>query len=653
MLRSARRLLAISSAIAIAIAIAAPAQAQRAEENVVEEAEDAFGTSVGDEKIGLYSAGEVRGFSPSTAGNIRIEGLAITQHGGLTSRFVNGSAIRVGLTAQGYPFLAPTGIADYTLRAVGSEMVVSVVAQGGPYDTLGLSVDAKLPLFAEKGGLAAGLSYKYEENFPGVDGHIVQGGVVLDLRPAGDLDLKAFYGRLEVIDDRDVGSIFVGGPFLPPEIERRDFGLDWAESRVSAQVAGGLGTYRVTGDWHLRGGLFYAEGIIDRDATELYRAVQPDGSAQRTLVTSEDTTAKSISGEMRSSYSITDGDRRHTLHASLRGRDTRRQFGGADVRDLGDAIIGVDRELPEPNYVFGPRTRDNVRQLTAGVGYELRWLGIGELSLGMQKTDYRKQTAFPDPVRPAVETTAKPWLFNAAGALRLSEALVAYAGYTRGLEDSASAPADAVNRNEPPPALLTSQRDAGIRYALTSALTLVAGVFDVRKPYFNLDPDRVYRELGTVRHRGIELSLAGTPLAGLNVVAGAVLLDADVTGEAVELGIIGPKPVGIAPLVVRTNLDYRLPFFDALSVDLGISHLAGQVASALTYDELGGRQLRTGAQTTFDLGARYRLRTASVPITLRAQITNLFDAFDWNVSPNASFEFNDARRFQLSVAADF
>ncbi|ANY21291.1 Ferrichrome receptor FcuA precursor [Tsuneonella dongtanensis] len=634
-------------------ALSSPAHAQRAEENAVEEAEDAFGTSVGDEKIGLYNSGEVRGFSPSTAGNIRIEGLAITQHGGLHSRYVAGSAIRVGLTAQGYPFLAPTGIADFTLRGVGTDTVLSAVGQIGPYGTLGLSADAKLPLFGKAGGLAAGASYKYEENFPGVDGHIVQGGAVLDLRPASDMDLKAFYGRLDVIDDRDVGSIFVGGPYLPPEIERRDFGLEWTESRVSAQVAGGLGTLRISDDWQLRAGLFYAEGIIDRNATELYRGVQPDGSAQRTVVTSQDTTARSFSGEMRSSYSITEGNRRHTLHAALRGRDTRRQFGGADVRNLGDAVIGVDRELPEPDYVFGPRTRDTVRQLTAGVGYELRWLDVGELSLGVQKTDYRKQTVFPDPARPAIRTKASPWLFNGAVALRVSEALVAYAGYTRGLEDSAAAPADAVNRNEPPPALLTSQRDAGIRYALTPDITLVAGVFDVRKPYFNLDPGRVYRELGTVRHRGVEISLAGRPIEGLNVVAGAVLLDADVTGEAVELGIIGPKPVGISPLVVRANLDYRLPFFDPVSVDLGIAHSAGQVASALTYGELGGNQLRTGAQTTFDLGARYRLKAGAVPITLRAQITNLFDVYAWEVSSNSAFAFNPERRFQLSVAADF
>jgi iron complex outermembrane receptor protein len=237
-------------------------------------------------------------------------------------------------------------------------------------------------------------------------------------------------------------------------------------------------------------------------------------------------------------------------------------------------------------------------------------------------------------------------------ALHVTDKLVAYAGYTRGLEESAVAPPDAVNRNSAPPALRTSQRDAGIRYAILPRLSLVAGVFDVRKPYFNLDSDRVYRELGTVRHRGLELSLAGQPLEGLSVVAGAVLLDAEVSGEAVDLGIIGSKPVGTTGRTIRANLDYRLPFFKPLSMDLGISHQAGKVASAREYIELGGRQLMTEPVTSFDIGARYRFKAGGAPTTLRAMITNVLDDYGWNVSSNSGFRFTDTRRFLLSLAAD-
>ena len=639
------------SLTAILLASAAPAFAQRANENAVEEADDAFGTSVGNQQIGLYNVVDVRGFSPITAGNIRIEGLSVTEHGGFTSRVVSGSTIRVGLTAQGYPFPAPTGIADYSLRSSGNDAVLSPVLYLGPFGTAALDVDAQLPIVRDRLSVAAGFSYRYGENFPGEDGRVLQGGGVLRWRPSDRIEVRPFYGRIEIEDNRNIPSIFTGGPYLPPKVERRYFGLDWTKSDAERQFYGGVGSAQLSDNWQVRAGLFRWENHGELGLTQLYRSVQRDGSAQRTLVATKDQTQASTSGELRSSYSITEGGRRHTIHLAARGRDTQRAFGGADERNLGPAVIGRRTDDPEPDFNFGPLTRDEVRQGTGGIGYELRWPRVAELSLGVQKTDYEKITLIPD--RPALATRDSPWLYNGTLALYLTDKLVAYAGYTSGLEESGVAPANAVNRDSAPPALRTSQRDAGIRYAILPRLSFVAGVFDVRKPYFNVDPDRVFRELGTVRHRGVELSLAGQPIAGLSVVAGAVFLDADVSGEAVDLGIIGPKPVGTAGRAIRANFDYRLPFFDPLSVDLGVTHLGGRIASAREFAELGDRQLMTDAQTTFDIGARYRFKVRSTPATLRAQVTNIFDAYGWNVGSNSSFRFTDTRRFLLSLAADF
>jgi iron complex outermembrane receptor protein len=639
------------SLIAILLASAMPAFAQRTDENAVKAAGDAFGTSVGSEKIGLYSAGDVRGFSPVTAGNIRLEGLSVTEHGGFINRIVSSSTIRVGLTAQGYPFPAPTGIADYALRNSGNEAVLSPAVYLGPYGTAGLEIDAQIPIVRDRLSLAAGVSYRYEEHFPGEDGRSFTGGGVLRWRPSDAVEVKSFYGRTRIRDDVDIPSIFTAGPYLPPKIERRNFGLEYAGNDIDRQFYGGVGSVQLSDNWQVRGGLFRWESHVKNARSEFFRNVQPDGSAQRQIVATKDQKAASTSGELRSSYSIVEGDRRHTIHLAVRGRDTKRAFGGADVRNLGPGVIGQPEDIPEPDFKFGPQSHDAVRQITGGIGYELRWPGVAELSLGLQKTDYRKNTLVPG--LPAVTTRDSPWLYNGTLAVHLSDKLVAYAGYTRGLEESGVAPPNAVNRNSAPPALRTSQRDAGIRYAIMPKLSLVAGVFDVRKPYFNLDADLVYRELGTVRHRGVELSLAGQPIEGLSVVAGAVLLDADVSGEVVDLGRIGPKPVGTTKRIVRANFDYRLPFLDGVSVDLGITNQAAQVASALSYAELGGKQLTTDPQTIFDIGARYRFEAGGTPATLRAQVTNVFDTYRWKVGGNSAFRFIDERRVMLSLAADF
>src|SRR5437764_14416188 len=118
-------------AVVLAMSLAAPAWAQRANENAVTAASDAFGTSVGNESIGLYDPGSVRGFDPGAAGNIRMDGLYL---GGLfvaNPRLLAGSTIRVGLTAQGYPFAAPTGIVDLSLPPAGPTALLSWGAYGG------------------------------------------------------------------------------------------------------------------------------------------------------------------------------------------------------------------------------------------------------------------------------------------------------------------------------------------------------------------------------------------------------------------------------------------------------------------------------------------------------------------------------------------
>lgn len=521
----------------------------------------------------------------------------------------------------------------------------------GPYSTARVEVDGRLPIVRDRLSIAAGIAYGYQEFFPGEDERSLQLGAVLRWTPADNVEVKSFYGRSKVIDDLTIPSIFTAGPYLPPKIERRNFGLDIFHTDADRQFYGSVASVRLSRNWQVRAGLFRSDSDTSRSAAELFRNVQPDGSAQRQLVSLRNQSTGSTSGELRSSYSIVEGGRQHTLHLAARGRRTNRTFGGADVRNLGPATIGERIEVPEPDYAFKPQSHDRVRQVTGGIGYEMRWPGVAELSLGLQKSDYEKNSFIPD--RPTLTTKDKPWLFNGTLAVHVTDKLVAYAGYTRGLEESGTAPANAVNRNEAPPALKTSQRDAGIRFVIMPRLSLIAGVFDVRKPYFNLDPEFVYRELGVVRHRGIELSLAGQPVEGLSLVAGAVLLNADVSGEAVDLGSIGPKPVGTSNRIVRANLDYRLPSFDAMSVDLGVTHEAGQVASAGTYAELGGRQLMTEPQALFDIGARYRFKLGTAPATLRLQITNVFDTYRWKVGGNSSFRFIDERRFILRLAADF
>ena len=621
---------------------AAPAFAQRTGENAVTSADDAFGTSVGNENIGLYGLGEVRGFSPEAAGNIRIDGLYL---GGIVignQRIQSGTTVHVGLSAQGYPFPAPTGIVELSLRPVGTEPALSGVLYGGQNQT-GIDLDAQLPVTGDL-GVAAGISFNRFMDFPNGDhAYYLDLGVSPVWRPRDGTEVRAYYGVQISPRDRSTPFTFVDGDELPPDIPNDFLGQKWAEWKNRFYTMGIFG--RTTfGDWRLSGGVF--RHIVDsrKSFNTLFVNAQADGDARYLVAIHPRRETASNAGEVRLSRQFDEGPRHHVVHLSVKGRSRDGDFGGEEVVDFGPVTVGeVPPRFPEPDVEFGEETSDEARQSTAGIAYHGRWEGIGEVSVGLQKTRYRKTIAPPD--APEIVTRADPWLYNGTLAINLAKGLVAYAGYTKGLEDSGVAPEIAVNRNEAPPALLTSQRDFGLRYAF-GPMRLVVGAFDVRKPYFNLDPDLVYRQLGTVRHRGVEISLAGEPISGLNIVAGAVLMKPRVTGAGVDLGVIGERPVGQAERSASAYFDYRLPFLPQLSVNLGIQHLGKRPGNVENTLMVPGR-------TLVDVGGRYRFAISRLPATFRLQVTNLFDEYAWNVTGGGGFRRVFPRRINGTVSVDF
>ena len=632
---------AIGFAAAILV-IPAPALAQRTEENATTRAEDAFGTSVGGEQIGIYNPNYVRGFSAAEAGNIRVEDLYFDQQANFTERLIGGLKMRVGLSAQSYPFPAPTGIADYGLRKPGAKPLLSLGGRVGPFGTTAIELDAQLPVTARL-SVGAGIGVIADRTHTGGAGDYRTAALVANWQPADGVQLLPFWSRTQ-IDREDAAPILLtAGDYLPPEIERvRPLGQSWAINRGRADNFG-LVTALVRGDWAVKAGLFRSELDLDKSHTQLFLNVRPDGVADEVVIAEPGRKQASTSGEMRITRRFAEGPRLHSVHASLRGRERDREYGGDQAVFIGAHHIEEPVRLPEPDLSFGPRTRESVRQWTMGLAYEGRWRDVGELSLGLQKSDYRKQTSAPGGL-PVISHDA-PLLFNATAALHASRNLAIYGGFTQGLEESPIAPGVAVNRDEAPPALRTRQFDAGARWAITPTIRLVAGVFEVTKPFFSLDASRTFKQLGVVRHRGAEFSLSGQLAPGLTTVVGTALIDARLSGEAVDAGLVGSRPLASFGRLSTAVIDYRPPFAPDVSVDLVVESTSDRIASA-------DGKLVIPARAIASLGARYRFSIGKAPVTLRAQIANIGDKFGWANGPSGIYVYNYPRRFTVSFTSD-
>ncbi len=632
----------------ILLAAATNAFAQRTDNNVLTQADDAFGATVGDEQVGIYNAYDVRGFSPVDAGNVRIEGLYFDQQSDPTDRLVAGNTIHVGISAQGYPFPAPSGIADYELRKAGKDAVASVGLNYGPYGGKSAEVDFQFPLDGEHLGIVAGAGIYRETNNSYSTSETESYAVGVHWSPLPGLSIQPFWSRINLRDDEANPLIFTAtGDFLPKPVPRDRFlGQPWADFAARFGNFGVVAKAKTLG-LDVQFGLFRSSFLVREDHSDLLFDVDPSGKVgNRLIIAQGDDSYASTSGELRIAKTFADGPRRHTLIASMRARQQDRRYGGSVSFDLGPTQIGIQDFRPAQTAVIGAKIFDSVSQKTVGVGYQMRWRDVGEINFGLQNTDYRKRITDPDPTVIFPVSRSTPFLYSITAAAFLSPTVALYGGYTNGLEESPVAPTNAVNLNEAPPAIRTEQKEAGMRWKITPGVTMVLGVFDIAKPYFNLDGSDRFRQLGQIRNRGIEFSLSGKIAPGLSIVAGNALIESVVSGEEVRLGLIGRRPVGDYVRHTSISLDYKVKGIEPLSLSASMDGTSDRIANA-------ANTLVVPARAVFGLGARYKFKIAAAPAVIRVNVGNLFNTFGWNVGGNGFFTPNGARRFSLSLAADF
>jgi len=624
-------------------ALSARAQ-DRTEDNAVTQAEDAFGFSTGRESIGIYSANNARGFSPSNAGNVRIEGLYFDPAYALPSIINDSTSIKVGLSAQGYPFAAPSGIVDQVLRRPAAKAGASILLNGDSYGSYGIEIDGSLPVNKQL-SIGYGLTGNRVAFPDGTDNFNHGQGLIVRWRPAPGVEIIPFWTLNNDYND-EAGPYYVpAGKFLPPQPPRHEFeGPKWADFRYTAANSGVLASYAPSSDWLVRVGAF--RSVFDQKAgwTNLLLGVQPDGTAtSRLIIADPRNKSVSLSGELRVTHSIVDGPRLHVIHLSVRERDARREYDGSDEVDLGPTRIDIPEDSPKPAFAFGPLSRNRVDQTTIGLAYDGRWKDVGEISFGVSRANYRKTTTLPG-ITPIV-SRSQPWLYNGTAAISVSKAISVYAGYARGLEESGVAPPNAANRNAPLDAVLTEQKDAGVRWNVTGNVKLIAGVFDLRKPYFGFDAATNYRQIGTTRSRGAEFSVSGNVTKRLNVVAGGFFLDARVVRDPTALGNIGPRPVALPGHFLNLNMNWRTPILDGLSLDAAMSQ---RTSVPSTTDNL----VSLPPRAVVNLGGRYRFKLAKKNATLRLQVANVFDNRGFNIAGPGVYGANNGRFITGYLAID-
>jgi len=622
------------SIIAAAVTFQATAvRAQHASDNPVTAADDAYGLTLGLESVGLYGPGSVRGFNPQAAGNVRIDGLYFDEQGGLSNRVIEDSAIRVGVSEVGYDFPAPTGIVDFDLRHAGGDTPsASIIANIGPFEAWGVSIDGSLPIgknLVLPIGVSTGLSTQTPfGSYPGYTSRVTSAGATPLWSPNDKITVRAIVDWQQTSAAKTFPLFFTAGDFLPPSIHQGYLGQDWAQARNVTMNLGGIISAQLSDVWLLKAGVFRSTNDNPVGFTDLYVDIQPNGQAEHLVVGYPDQYTSSNSGEVRLSGAFTTGDWRHQLIFMARGRDTEARYGGGDGVDEGPAVIDAIVQSPEPDFTYSARTNDHTDLWSVGSAYHVRWRRLAEFEVGIQDESYRETVVTPG--APDSGVTAHPLRAYSNAAFALAPRWTLYAGYTQGLENSGTAPTSARNSGAVLPASLTWQVDSGVRFVVTPKLKIIAGVFKLQKPYFNLDANNIDRQLGLQQAKGVELSVAGDLAHNLHVNIGVLNGKVSISGQDLAAERVGPVAVGQPRVTYVANADYDLPPWTAASLDVSVVHFGTAPASV-------DNGVYAPAVTIVNLGGRYQFTAFGKKSSLRVQIQNLLAANTWTIPYTPGF----------------
>lgn len=632
---------------AASLLVPVAALAQRTDDNAVREAEDGFGFSVGDEEIGIYNIESVRGFSPVAAGNIRIDGLYVDIRGNFTDALMQGTGVKVGITAIRTPLLAPSGIGEIKLKQIGARAVSSAGLSVDEWGSAAIEGETRL---GRRDGLSLvanariAAETEYGDGTHGREWHL---GAVPRWQFGTDSYVTAYFGGRRTEGMSYGTAYYTQGSYVPARLERGERTTQpWNKNDSQSVQAGALADIGLGGGWRARAGLFRSQHTDRPGVYEFVSDVDQAGFGIRNAILSARYDVVAWSGEAQLVRGFGGKVWHGELMAAVRFRRVDERSGEGQLFALDAVPHRLADVTEEPEPVRAPVARDASRigQVQPGLSARLSWRDRIALNLGAQKADYSKRVRFA--AGGTTRVSSLPVIWNAALAVSATPQLTFYAGLAKGLEESGVAPDIAANARAALPAAITRQKDIGIAWKPSERFSLIAGAFAIERPYANLDSARLFRFLGALRNRGVEVSVVARPIAGLSVVAGALRQWPRLSGEDVASGAIGPVPVAFADYTANGGIDYTIPGLPGLSANASLNVVGPREARRDMSFRMPGRQ-------TVNLGLRYRFRRAGADWVVNVNAGNVLNSYDWSLQGDGGMSYVSARQLKASLFADF
>jgi iron complex outermembrane recepter protein len=210
---------------------------------------------------------------------------------------------------------------------------------------------------------------------------------------------------------------------------------------------------------------------------------------------------------------------------------------------------------------------------------------------------------------------------NVALVLHPQDNWTVYGSFSQGLEHGGIAPLLTTNVNQMLDPSKSRQWELGTKAELAQGLRLSAALFQITKPLEYTDAGFTYVRNGEAVHRGIELAAQGQFTRGLTTGISLTALDARQRGTG-EATLDDKRVTNVPSFKSLVYADYAVAALPGVAVTGRWNY-----ASAKAFNP--DNSVKVPAYHVFDLGARYVMRVAGKPTTLRLQVDNVFDKFYW------------------------
>ncbi|MCI8208489.1 ligand-gated channel [Pseudomonas sp. S25] len=218
--------------------------------------------------------------------------------------------------------------------------------------------------------------------------------------------------------------------------------------------------------------------------------------------------------------------------------------------------------------------------------------------------------------------------------------LTTYATYIEGLQSGGVAPSSTINAGQAFAPEISEQYEIGAKATVGETLLTLA-FFNIKKPNAYTNGANVYVVDGQQENNGVEFSVTGKVIPELTVVGGMTFLDPQVKKTEIAANE-GNAPTNVAKQLAKVYAEYDINGLPGLALTGGAFYTGKQYTDV-------NNDYQLPSFTTFDAGARYRMRLSENDLTLRMNVSNLTNKEYWL---NSSY-LGDPRTVAFSAQLEF